>query len=400
MDVSYFAETNHHQKFVRFGIKQADRLSHMYALGATGVGKSTLLKALAEGDLRAGRGFALLDPHGDLAEVLRGAAQACGRPYIYLDAADPTQPYSYNPLRRVRDDKIPLAVAGLMDAMKMLWHDAWGVRMEHLLRNSLHALIERDGSTLPDLLRLYTDKNFRQSVVARVRNDTVRSFWLEEFAHYPDRHRAETLAPIQNKIGALLTDPHVYRCFVDGPEPLRFRKLMDEGGILIANLAKGRLGTDSSNVLGSIMVATIAMAALSRADAPPDTRRPFFLYIDEFQSFTTLAFANLMPELRKMGCGIVAVNQYLYQLADEVRHSVLGNAGTLISFRVGADDAAVIARFMQPRFGVLDLINLPNHNFYLRLMIDGTPSLPFSGRTLKTRPNNLDQAKMDEFPCC
>lgn len=383
MDISYFAETNHHQKFVRFGIKQTDRLSHMYALGATGVGKSTLLKALAEGDLRAGRGFALLDPHGDLAEELRDAANALGRPHIYLDAADPTQPYSYNPLRRVRDDKIPLAVAGLMDAMKMLWHDAWGVRMEHLLRNSLHALIERDGSTLRDLLRLYTDKTFRQSVVARVRNDTVRSFWRDEFAHYPDRYRAETLAPIQNKIGAMLTDPHVYRCFVDGPEPLRFRSLMDEGGIVIVNLAKGRLGSDSSNVLGSIFVATIAMAALSRAEASIDTRRPFFLYIDEFQSFTTLAFANLMPELRKMGCGVIAANQYLYQLADDVRHAVLGNAGTLISFRIGADDAGMIARFMQPQFGPLDLINLPNHHFYLRLMIDGVPSRAFSGRLAK-----------------
>ncbi len=382
MDVSYFAETNHHQKFVRFGIRQADRLSHMYVIGATGVGKSTLLRALAQGDLNAGRGFALIDPHGDLAEQVRDAAHAGGRPYLYLDAADPNQPYSYNPLRRVRDDKIPLAASGLMEAMKMLWHDAWGVRMEHLLRNSLHALIERDGSTLPDLLQLYTDKNFRQSVVARIRNDTVRSFWRDEFAHYPDRYRAETLAPIQNKIGALLTDPHVYRCFVDGPEPLRFRKLMDEGGILIANLAKGRLGTDSSNVLGSIMVATIAMAALSRAEAPADTRRPFFLFVDEFQSFTTLAFANLMPELRKMGCGIIAANQYLHQLAEDVRHSVLGNAGTLVSFRVGADDAAVIARFMQPRFGPLDLVNLPNHHFYLRLMIDGAPSVPFSGRVL------------------
>lgn len=382
MTVSYFGETNHHQKFVPFGIKQPDRLSHMYVLGATGVGKSTLLKAIAHGDLKARRGFALLDPHGDLAEEVRDVARASGRPLIYLDAADPSQPFCYNPLRRVRDDKIPLAVAGLMDAMKMLWSDAWGVRMEHLLRNSLHALIERDGSTLPDLLRLYTDKAFRSTVTSRIRNETVRAFWRSEFAHYPDRYRLEALAPIQNKIGALLTDPYVYRCFVDGPVSLGFRSTMDQGSVMVVNLSKGRLGTESANVLGSIFVSTIAMAALSRAETEPTARRPFTLIVDEFQSFTTLAFANLMPELRKMGVGVVAAHQYLNQLEDDVRHSVLANAGTLISFRVGPEDAVVVARIMQPQFRPLDLLNLQNHNFYLRLMIAGVPSRPFSARTL------------------
>jgi energy-coupling factor transporter ATP-binding protein EcfA2 len=381
MDVSYFGLTNHRQKFVRFGIKQGDRLSHMYVLGATGTGKSTLLKTLACGDLDAGRGFALLDPHGDLAEEMHKAAQASGRPFIYLDAADPLQPYSYNPLRRVRDDKIPLAVAGLLDAMKKLWADAWGVRMEHLLRNSLFALIERDGSALPDLLRLYADKTFRRHVVARIRNETVQNFWRNEFAHYPDRYRAEALAPIQNKIGALLTDPHIYRCLVSGPSPIRFRALMDQGGIIIMNVAKGRLGPDSANILGGIFVATIAMAALSRAETPPSDRGPFFLYADEFQSFTTLVFAELMPELRKMGCGVILANQYLHQLSEEVRHSVLGNAGTLISFRVGPEDARVVAREMQPVFHELDLMSLPNHHVYVRLLVDGTPTVPFSAMT-------------------
>lgn len=333
------------------------------------------------GDLSAGRGFALLDPHGDLAEELRDATIRSGRPHIYLDAADPAQPYSYNPLRRVRDDKIPLAVNGLMDAMKKLWDEAWGVRMEHVLRNSLYALVERDGSTLPDLLRLYADKAYRHGVIAAIRNDTVRRFWKNEFAKYPDRYRAEMLAPIQNKVGALLTDPHVYRCFVSGTEPIRFRRLMDQGGIAIINLAKGRLGSDSANVLGSIMAATIAMAALSRADEPPATRRPFILYLDEFQSFTTLAFADLMPELRKMACAVTAANQYTHQLPEEVRRSVLANAGTLISFRVGAEDATLMAREMQPVFDAVDLINLPNHHFYMRLMIDGAPSVPFSAMT-------------------
>ena len=386
MDISYFAETNSRNRFRRFGIRQADRLSHVYALGKTGVGKSTLLEALARQDLEAGRGFCLIDPHGDLAERMRDAAEASGRPFIYMDAAALIQPYGYNPLRRVREDKIPLAVSGLMDAMKKLWDDAWGVRMEHVLRSTLYALIERDGSTLPDILRLYSDKAFRQSVVRGIRNETVRRYWKDEFEKYPDRQRAETVAPIQNKLGALLTDPRLYRALVNPEQPISFRSIMDTGGILIVNLAKGRMGEDSANILGSMMVATIGLAGLSRAELPVADRRPFFLYVDEFQTFTTLAFANLMPELRKYGVGLTIVHQYLHQLDDDVRHSVLGNAGTLISFRVGPEDASGIAQEMQPVFVTLDLLNLPNHHFYVKLMIDGAPSRPFSGRLLNPAP--------------
>jgi hypothetical protein len=382
MDVSKFAKTNSRNVFKPFGIKQADRLSHLYALGKTGVGKSTLLETLARQDLAGGRGFCLIDPHGDLAERMRDAASVSGRPFIYLDAATPDQPYGYNPLRRVRDEKIPLAVSGLLDAMKKLWPNAWGVRMEHVLRQSLYALMERDGSTLPDILRLYADKEFRRSVVSSLRHEMVRRFWLDEFEKYPDRQRAETVAPIQNKLGALLTDPRIYRVLVAPEKPISFRSLMDNGGVLIVNLAKGRLGEDSTNTLGSVLVATIGMAALSRAELPAHERHPFFLYVDEFQSFTTLAFANMMPELRKYGVGLTLAHQYLHQLDDDVRHSVLGNAGTVISFRVGPEDAAVMAKEMQPAFDVLDMLSLPNHHFYTKLMIDGTPSRPFSARTL------------------
>ena len=199
MDVSKFAETNSRNVFRPFGIKQADRLSHLYALGKTGVGKSTLLETLARQDLKHGRGHCLIDPHGDLAERMRDAVDTSGTPFIYLDAAAPYQPYGYNPLRRVRDEKIPLAVSGLLDAMKKLWHDAWGVRMEHVLRQSLYALMERDGSTLPDILRHYADKEFRRGVVSGLRHDMVRRFWLDEFEKYPDRQRAEAVAPIDRK---------------------------------------------------------------------------------------------------------------------------------------------------------------------------------------------------------
>ena len=380
MDISYFAQTNARNCFRPFGIKQADRLSHVYALGKTGVGKSSLLGALARQDLAAGRGFCLIDPHGDLAEQLRDEASGADRAFVYLDAASLTQPYGYNPLHRVTEEKIPLAVSGLMDAMKKLWADAWGVRMEHVLRSSLYALIEREDSTLPDILRLYSDKAFRRDVVRGIRNETVRRYWKDEFEKYQDRQRAEAVAPIQNKLGALLTDPRLYRILVNPEKPLSFRRIMDTGGVLIVNLAKGRLGEDSANILGSMLASTIGLAGLSRAELPLSARRPFFLYVDEFQTFTTLAFATLMPELRKYGVGLILAHQYLHQLDSDVRHAVLGNAGTLVSFRLGPEDAGVIAQEMQPVFDTLDLLNLPNHQFTLKLMIDGAPSKPFSGR--------------------
>ncbi|MBU1538358.1 MAG: type IV secretion system DNA-binding domain-containing protein [Alphaproteobacteria bacterium] len=352
-------------------------------IGKTGVGKSTLLEVLARQDLAAGRGFALIDPHGDLAERLLEAAQPLlGDQLNYLDAADPNQALGYNPLRRVRDDKIPLAASGFLDALKKLWPDAWGVRMEHVLRNSLYALLERDGSRLPDILRLYSDETYRKQIAGGVRNTVVRRFWTHEFAQYPDRLRAEACAPIQNKLGALLTDPRLYRVLVAPQRCIRFRGIMDEGGTLVVNLGKGRLGEDGAALLGGFIASTIGLAALSRAEAPAESRRPFFLYIDEFQSFTTLAFVNMLTEMRKYGVGLTLAHQHLHQLEPDIRHAVLGNVGTVISFRVGAEDAEVMAREFQPTFSVLDLISLANRDLYVKLMIDGTPSPPFSARAL------------------
>lgn len=378
---SYFAETNARNRRVRFGIKQPDRLSHIYLIGKTGVGKSTLLETLVRQDIAAGRGCAVIDPHGDLVERLASWLPDQARDRLrYFNTTDQAQPYGYNPLRRVREDKIPLAVSGLLETLKKLWPDAWGVRMEHVLRNSLYALLERDGSTLPDILRLYRDKAFRFQVARGVRNETVRLFWLTEFAGYQPRQQAEAIAPIQNKIGALLADPMLYRAFVAPTEDLHFRQLMDEGQVLLVNLAKGQIGEDSATILGSLLVSTLGLAAFTRAEHPE--RRPFFLYVDEFQTFTTLAFANLMAELRKYGVGLTLAHQHLAQLEPDIRHAVQGNVGTLIVFRLGAEDASYFAKELQPVFDVEDLLNLPNRNIYLKLMIDGMPSRPFSASTL------------------
>ncbi|HEX3651872.1 MAG TPA: type IV secretion system DNA-binding domain-containing protein [Rhizomicrobium sp.] len=355
----------------------------MYLIGKTGVGKSTLLEALAWQDFAAGRGFALVDPHGDLVENLAERMRhADAKRVVYLNAWDPWQPYGYNPLRRVRDDKIPLAVSGMLETLRKIWPDAWGVRMEHVLRNSLFALLERDGSALPDILALYTDDKFRNDVVRAIRNETVKRFWEDEFENYPTRLRAEACAPIQNKLGALLSDPTLHRILVAPAIDLHFRQLMDESTVLLVNVSKGRLGQDASLVLGSLIVSTIGLAAFSRAEMPLARRRPYFLYLDEFQTFTTLMLANMMSELRKYGLGLVLAHQYLHQLEPEIRHAVLGNAGTIISFRVGPDDATLLADEFQPKFELLDLLNLPNRSIYLKLMIDGAPSQPFSADTL------------------
>jgi len=382
--ISYFARTNFRNRNIPFGIRQADRLSHIYIIGKTGVGKSTLLETLARQDLEAGRGFALIDPHGDLVERIAQDAGAEGQGRVtYLNAPDGAQPFGYNPLRRVRDDKIPLAVSGFLETLKKLWPDAWGVRMEHVLRNTLYALLEQDDARLPDILRLYVDEPYRTAITARIRNETVRRFWRHEFEHYHFRQKADAVAPIQNKLGALLADPTLYRILVNPKCDIRVRPLMDEGRVLLVNLSKGQLGEDSALILGSLIVSTLGLAAFSRADSPAATRRPFFIYVDEFQNFTTLMLANMMSELRKYGVGLTLAHQHMHQLEPDIRHAVLGNAGTLVSFRVGPEDASILAKEFQPKFEIEDLLNLSNRSIYLKLMIDGTLSRGFSATMIR-----------------
>lgn len=377
-----FAETTARRQYRQFGMHAEDRLSHIYIVGKTGVGKSSLIERLALTDLAGGTGFALIDPHGELAASVATACVSVGRPFTYIDATDPTLPFGFNPLRHVRDDKIPLAASGLLETLRKLWPDAWGVRMEHVLRNAVYALLERPNSTLPDVLRLFVDKPYRKEISRGLRNPVVKTFWTTEFEKLPDRLKSEMIAPVQNKMGALLADPTLYRILAAPQVDIRFRSLMQDGGIVLLNVAKGILGEQTAGVLGSFFTTILGLSALSRADIAPSERRPFYLYADEFHNFTTLAFVSMMAELRKYGLGLTLAHQHLHQLDPDVRHAIFGNAGTFMVFRVGAEDAPMLARELQPTFSELDLLNLPQRTFYVRLMINGVPSLPFSARTL------------------
>jgi type IV secretory pathway TraG/TraD family ATPase VirD4 len=383
-DVLHLARVNFRNDRRVFGVKREDRFSHIYIIGKTGTGKSTLLETMALQDLAQGNGFALIDPHGDLVERIADRIPSSrSHDVIYLNAPDPTQPFGYNPLRHVREDRIALAASGFLEAFKKLWPEAWGVRMEHILRNVLMALLEQPAATMHDILRMLSDQRFRKQVARSLKNETVRTFLEKEFERFSFGYRADGTAPIQNKIGAFLADPLLNRILTSAPQDLHIRQIMDEGRVLLVNLAKGRMGDDSSSLLGALLVTTIGLAAYSRADAPGTSRRDFFVYIDEFQTFTTLALANMLAESRKYRVGFTIAHQFLNQLDPDIRHAVLGNVGSLLSFRVGAEDAPCLVREFGENFEELDFLQLPNYDLYVRLMIDGAPSKPFSATTLR-----------------
>lgn len=382
-DITYFARTTFRNQGTLFGIKRADRLSHMYIIGKTGTGKSTLLETMIRQDIENGEGCALVDPHGDLVErIAASIPERRAGDVVYLNAPNPSQPYGYNPLRYVMPERRSLAAAGVLEVFKKIWDDSWGTRMEHILRNALLLLFDQKHATLSDILRLLVDDNYRRACARATNNERVRDFWLKEFEHYSYRLRAEAIVPIQNKVGAFLADPMLNRILTHPEKDIRIRRVMDSKRILLVNLARGRIGEDAAAILGGLLVTMTGLAAFSRADMPEHERHPFYLYLDEFQNFTTLSIATMTAELRKYGVGLVLAHQYLSQLAPEVRDAVLGNGGTLISFRLGAVDASFVAREIAPVFDATDLLTLPNFHIYLKLMIDGAPSQPFSARSI------------------
>ena len=367
-----------------FGIKGQDRLSHMYILGKTGTGKSTLLLTMIKQDIAAGRGCAVLDPHGDLVdELYRWVVQVGAEPHVtYVNVPDEEQPYGYNPIRRVAPHLRPLLASGMLEVFKKLWKEAWGVRMEHIFRNVLLTLLDLPRSDLSDIQRILVDKQFLMDAQKHITNPHVKKFWQMEFTKYSQRYRADAIAPIQNKIGGFLAHPTLCQVLLHPKQNLSLRSLMDNRQALLVNLAKGRLGEDASHRLGGLLMTSLGLAAFSRADIAQSLRVPFYLYADEFQNFTTLSLVNMTSELRKYRLGLILTHQYLLQLDPDIRSAVLGNAGTLLSFRIGAQDAVIVEKEFAPEFTQQDLLHLPNYDVYVKLMIDGMPSRPFSATTI------------------
>lgn len=388
--ITYFAETDARNKRVKFGIKDDDRLRHIYSIGKTGMGKSTMLENMAIQDIQNGNGMAFLDPHGKTADLLLDyIPEHRIQDVIYFAPFDIEYPISFNVMEDVGVDRRHLVVAGLMSAFEKIWVDAWSARMAYILQNTLAALLEFPGATMLGINRMLTDKVYREKVVDNVKDPTTKSFWTEEFAKYTDRFAAEATPAIQNKVGQFTSNPLIRNIVGQSRSSFDIRKIMDEKKILIVNLSKGLVGENNANLLGSMLVTKIYLAAMSRADASPQDLKNlpnFYLYVDEFQSFANKSFADILSESRKYKLSLNITHQYIEQMAEEVRAAVFGNVGTLISFRVGSYDAEVLEKEFAPVFTAEDLVNLGFVQIYLKLMIDGVASQPFSATTLPPIP--------------
>lgn len=364
-----------------FGIKDKDRLGHIYCIGKTGTGKSTLLLNMAISDIQRGKGFCVIDPHGDVVEtLLKYIPEERKDDVIYFNPADVEHPVAFNPLKNVHPQFHHLVCSGLLSTFKKIWADNWGPRLEHILRFSLLTLLEYRNATLLDIQPLLTDQEFRNGILSSIETKEVLRFWYDEFGKYSPSFRSEAIAPILNKVGIFSSSAILRGIVGQKTRSFHMQKVMDEGKIFIANLGKGKLGEDVSSLLGCMLVNTIQLSALHRATQPEYTRRPF-----HFQSFITNSISDILAESRKYSLGLFLANQYIEQLKDEIRSAIFGNVGTLISFRVGATDAEYLAKEFHPVFNEIDLINLPRYSMYLKLMIDGATSQPFSAHTISNK---------------
>jgi hypothetical protein len=374
-----------------------DRRRHLYIVGKTGMGKTTLIQNMLADDIAAGRGVCLVDPHGDLAESIAGLVPSHRtNDVILFDAASRDCVVGFNPLANRDPSRIDQVTSGVVSAFKKL-HDSWGPRLEDTLRNAVFATVEQGGNLL-SVMRLLGERPYREHVVPNIRDDVVRSFWMHEFASWSDNYRTEAVAAIQNKIRPFLTNTNMRAIVSQAGRSLDLRQVMDEGQVLIVNLSKGRIGEDNATLLGAFLVTSIQQAAMTRADMPEAERRDFFLYVDEFQNFTTGSFASVLSEARKFRLSLIVAHQYLAQLNDETADAVWGNVGSIVAFQVGSDDAEQIAQQLGKYRGQItpeNLSGLPKYTAYARLLIDGMPSNPFSLQTLPPRSETLDPQRAE-----
>lgn len=381
--INFFARTQFKNRDTIFGLKEEDRMRHLWSVGKTGTGKSTMLANMAIDDLKKDRGVAYIDPHGDTVDILLNYIPKHRiNNTVVFNPADKDFPINLNPLEVTNREEAELVVSGLMSIFTKVWANVWSARMEYILRNSFMTLAEQPNTTLADVLKLLSNKRYRDDIVAKTHDMALVHFWREEYDKMPDRLQKEAIAPIQNKVGQFVTSPMVRRIIGNPKSTISVDDIMNEGKILLANLAQGRLGEDNANLLGAMLITKIQLSAMRRVDLPMDQRKPFYLYVDEFQNFATGSFIKILSEARKYGLSITLANQYMAQIPEEIQKAILGNAGTLISFSAGAEDALVLNKEFSEVFSESDLENLQNYQIAIKLMIDGHSSRPFLATTL------------------
>jgi hypothetical protein len=355
----------------------------MYIIGKTGMGKTTMMENMVLHDIYSGHGVGVVDPHGDFAEkIINYIPPKRINDVVYFNPADVANPIGFNILEVKNDEQKHLIASGLMGVFKKIWPDVWSARMEYILNNTILALLDYPDTTLMGINRLLADDDYREKVVKNLKDPVVRSFWVDEFAKYEERFRREAIAPIQNKIGQFLSASIIRNIVAQVKSRINIREIMDTKKIFIMNLSKGRIGEDNSRLMGGMLITKIQLSAMERVDTPEAQRSDFFLYVDEFQNFATESFANILSEARKYRLDLIMAHQYMEQLDEKVLAAVIGNVGTMVTFRVGSSDAEILAKEFIPTFVEEDLVNLPKFHVYLKLMIDGVASRPFSALTL------------------
>lgn len=386
-DVVYFGRINFRNKDRLFGVKRKDRRQHMYVVGKTGTGKSAMVHNMIVQDIVNGEGVCVVDPHGELVEsILEKIPEERINDVIYFNPADPDYHIGFNVLE-IPDPKYKhLAASGLMAIFTKIWSNVWSARMEYILNNAILALLDTPGSTLLGINRILVDKEFRQKIIANVQDPVVKAFWVSEFELWRDQFRNEAIAPIQNKVGQFLSTSLIRNIVGQSKSTIDIFDIMNSGKIFLVNVSKGRVGEDNAALLGGMLITKIQLAAMERVRIPEEERLDFYLYVDEFQNFATDSFANILSEARKYRLNLTLVHQYIGQLVTDVstkvRDAVFGNVGTMILFRIGAADAEFLESEFEPEFVPQDMVNLPNYHVYLKLMVDGVTSRPFSATTL------------------
>lgn len=387
-EITYFAKADYRNRDKKFGIKKEDRTRHMYIIGKTGMGKTTLLKNMAVQDIYNDNGMAFIDPHGEVADnLLDYIPKDRVDDVMYFAPFDLDYPISFNVMEDVDEDRRHLVADGLLSAFKKIWVDMWSGRMEYLLNNALLALLEYPDATILGVNRIFSDKEYRKRVVTNVSDVSVKSFWRDEFAEYDERFQRQAASAIQNKVGQFVSNPQVRNIVGQTESSFNVREMMDQGKIMLINLSKGQVGEDNARLIGSMLITKMYLAAMSRADTGTDggdlsTLPQFYFYVDEFQSFANESFAGILSEARKYKLNLIIAHQYIEQMTEDVRNAVFGNVGTMIAFRVGAFDAEVLEKEFQPVFDAEDLVNLGFAQVYLKLMLNGVSSKPFSAKTL------------------